>query len=397
MQCTKCLYTTAHPFEMQFDASGVCAGCYTHDEKYTLDWEGRNKRLKDLIAPYKAFGSNTWDCIIPVTGGGDSYFTVHYVKNILKMNPLLVSYNNLYNTALGFRNLANLRIEFDCDVLQFIPSPHDVRKITRYTLHEYLNIYWHSIAGQTVYPVQMAVKAGVPLIIWGAHQATEQVGMFSHIDEVEMSRWYRKNHDLFGIEAEDLYAEIPDLRDCGLEKYFYPDFADIDRVGVRGIYLSNYVPWNPIKQNALMAETYGFRGVENLRTFDVYDVPDQAFYYGLHDYSKQIKLGYAKVTDQLSREIRHGTVSREAAQRLNKFYLAQQPQGIVEFCDWLEISRASLEFLFDRFRLEGNDIVGNTVTVPARYQNGHYVGIWQGERSAQTKIVGRGFGKGYHD
>ncbi len=51
-------------------------------------------------------------------------------------------------------------------------------------------MYWLILAGQTV------VRYKVPLIIWGAHQALEQVGMFSHEHEVEMSRRYRKDHDL---------------------------------------------------------------------------------------------------------------------------------------------------------------------------------------------------------
>ena len=110
------------------------------------------------------------------------------------MNPLLVSYNNLYNSELGFRNIANLRTTFDCDFFQFIPSPSNVRKITKFTLNNYLNIYWHSIAGQTVYPVQMAAKTGIPLIIWGSHQGIEQVGMFSHLDEVEMSEGIERDH-----------------------------------------------------------------------------------------------------------------------------------------------------------------------------------------------------------
>ena len=66
------------------------------------------------------------------------------------------------------------------------------------------SIYWHCIAGQTVFPVQIACKFKIPLIIWGAHQGVDQVGMFSHTDEVEMTRKYRKEHDLMGYEAEDL-------------------------------------------------------------------------------------------------------------------------------------------------------------------------------------------------
>jgi hypothetical protein len=90
-------------------------------------------------------------------------------------------------------------------------NPETVKKITRATIRKMGSIYWHCIAGQTVYPVQVAVKFKIPLIIWGAHQGLDQVGMFSHLDEVEMTRKYRKEHDLMGFEAEDLISEFDNI------------------------------------------------------------------------------------------------------------------------------------------------------------------------------------------
>ena len=83
-------------------------------------------------------------------------------------------------------------------------NPINVKKITKYTLSEKGNFYWPVLAGQTVFPVQTAINFKIPLIIWGAHQGLEQVGMFSHTHEVEMSRRYRHDHDLFGIEPDQL-------------------------------------------------------------------------------------------------------------------------------------------------------------------------------------------------
>ena len=39
------------------------------------------------------------------------------------------------------------------------------------------------------------------------------MGMFSHLNEVEMTRKYRKEHDLMGYEAEDLYGEMENLQE----------------------------------------------------------------------------------------------------------------------------------------------------------------------------------------
>lgn len=202
--CKRCLYTTRHPLGLTLDEEGICSGCRIHEEKDALDWAGRWKRLEDLVAPYRITNGKAYDCIVPVTGGNDSYFIVHLVKERLGLNPLLVTYNKYFNTPLGIRNLANLRIRFNCDIIYQNVNPESVKKITRTTLREIGSIYWPCIAGQTAFPVQTAVRYKIPLIIWGAHQGLEQVGMFSHEHEVEMSRRYRKDHDLMGYEADDL-------------------------------------------------------------------------------------------------------------------------------------------------------------------------------------------------
>ena len=90
--------------------------------------------------------------------------------------------------------ISNLRIKFDVDIIFQNVNPISVKKIIRHTFLDLENIYWPNLAGHTVFPVQVAVNHKIPLIIWGAHQGIDQVGMFSHTDEVEMTRKYRKEH-----------------------------------------------------------------------------------------------------------------------------------------------------------------------------------------------------------
>jgi len=198
--CKRCLYTTSHPLGLILDKNGICSGCRVHEEKNFLDWDLRWHKLLDLVEPYRNVTGNNYDCIVPVTGGQDSFYVVHLVKNQLRLNPLLVSYNKYFNTISGIRNLANLRMIFNCDIISQNINPTSVKKITRTTLRRLGSIYWPILAGQTVFPVQSAVRFNIPLIIWGAHQGLEQVGMFSHEHEVEMTRRYRKDHDLMGYK-----------------------------------------------------------------------------------------------------------------------------------------------------------------------------------------------------
>jgi len=111
----------------------------------------------------------------------------------------------------------------------------------------------------------------VPLIIWGAHQGLEQVGMFSHLHEVEMTRRYRKDHDLMGYEADDLLSIFDSIGEADIWQYRYPNEADLEEVGVRGVYLGNYVRWDPLAQHLQMVREAGYHSAATPRTFDVYD------------------------------------------------------------------------------------------------------------------------------
>ena len=266
--CKRCLYATSHPLGLTLDDEGICSGCRVHEEKDSLNWTDRWAKLELLVKPYREQSSDNYDCIVPVSGGQDSYYIVHLVKERLGLNPLLVTYNKYFNTPLGIRNLANLRIRFNCDILYQSVNPHAVKNITRSTLRRFGSVYWPILAGQTVFPVQTAVRYKVPLIIWGAHQGLEQVGMFSHEHEVEMTRRYRKDHDLMGHEADDLLSVFDTLREQDIWQYRYPDDLELKSIGVRGLYLGNYVSWDPKAQHESMMNDTSYKTASVARTFD---------------------------------------------------------------------------------------------------------------------------------
>ena len=85
--CRECLYSSIHPLGITFDDTGLCSGCLIHKEKFHLDWIVRWKKLKQIVKLYKS-NKNNYDCIVPVSGGQDSYFTLHLVRK-LNLNPLI--------------------------------------------------------------------------------------------------------------------------------------------------------------------------------------------------------------------------------------------------------------------------------------------------------------------
>ena len=338
--CARCLYSSNHPFGIIFDEDGICSGCRVHEEKDTLNWELRELKLSKILNIFKKSSKKNYDCIIPISGGKDSYFIVDLIKNKYHMNPLLVSYNTHYNTLIGIRNLQNLKTKFDCDLIQLNINPNITKRIARYTFQKFGSVYWHNHAGHTVFPVQIAVKMKIPLIIWGLHQGLDQVGMFSHLNEVEMTRKYRKEHDLMGFEPEDLVDQndCPETIKKELKKYFYPSDLEIKNIQVRGIYLNNYIRWDSKAQHEDMIREYDYRTIQQIRTFNHYEDCHSLVYNDIHDYIKYMKLGYSKVLDHAVQEIRLRRISRAAALELVKIYSKKEVRTLNLFLDYLNVS-----------------------------------------------------------
>ncbi len=348
--CKRCLYASTHPLGIIINEEGICSGCIVHEEKNKIFWPDKIEKLKKIIKNYKIKSNKFYDCIVPVTGGSDSYYIVHVVKYILKMNPLLVCYNKYWNTPVGIKNLANLRIKFNCDIIFQNVNPILVKKITKETLYQIGSIYWHSLAGSTVFPVKISTKYQIPLIIWGAHQGLEQVGMFSHDHEVEMTRRYRKNHDLLGTEAEDLLKISNNLCESDLVEYFYPDDYTLRKNSTRGIYLGNFMRWDTKKQHEEMIKKYNYKTYNFSRTMDCYDYVDSFNYLNLHDKIKMLKHGYSKVTDQLSREIRFNRIDRDSALKLVRKFENKKINFEKHFLDWISIDKHAFDYFLNKLK-----------------------------------------------
>ena len=343
IRCTSCLYWSNHPLGITFNSQGICSGCQVHEEKHKIDWQ---QRLGDLRTIFRAgrFGSK-YDCIIPVTGGQDSFFTVHYAIHVLGLNPLLVNFNRTFNSKEGIRNLAKLRSSFDADFRQFTINPDVAKSVINCTLANLGSLNWLWIAGQTSLPVRLAIQLNIPFVLWGAHQGVEQVGMYSHLENVEMTRRYRRDHDLMGYDENDIFEFDPNFSADDIASLSYPTDQALLSSGVRGIYLSNYVRWDPTAQHAFVSKTYGYGDRRTSRAYSYFDNPDCPAYFALHDILKQAKFGYSKATDQLTREVRHGRISREQAINFEQRLISAKPEGVRDFSDWLGVSIASINAL----------------------------------------------------
>ena len=330
--CTRCVYPeNAKPYII-FDEGGVCSGCRTSEEYDRVNWKEREKMLREVLAVYKAKARENkshYDCIIPVSGGKDSHFQAHLVKNVYGLNPLFVTYNHLFNAPLGIRNLHNLVKRFNCDIIRFTTNPNSVKKISRYMLKRCGDLTWHYHCGILTFPIQIAVKFKIPLIIWSENNFYYMVGTFNPNDMVEFSRKHRKDFGLRGIEAEEMVGQ-DGIEWTDIAPFVYPSDDEMESIGVRGIYLSNFVLWDDKKQAEMMHEMYDFQPTKSPRdrTFNTYAKLDDYHANGAHDYLKFLKFGYGRATDDAAIMIRKRRITREDGIELVKKYDHIRPRDL---------------------------------------------------------------------
>ena len=345
--CARCLYPeNAKPTIIIDEEDGICSGCKYHESRHKLevDWSERERifeQILDEARRIKKERGNQYDCIIPVSGGKDSHFQVYILKVKYGLNPLLVTFNHIYNSESGLRNLENLVEKSGCDLIRFTANPHSVKKVSRFMLETVGDLTWHYHAGIMTFPFRVAVEKNIPLIFWGEHGFAELTGIVSLEDFVEFTKWKRKEHDMRGFEPEDVVKKSQgkiSMED--LYPYMYPTDEEIEKTGVRGIYLSNFYFWNAKQHAEIMMDKWDFSPIsyKRDRTFNLYaKIEDHAN--DVHDYLKFLKFGYGRATDDASMEIRHGRMTREEGIAMVREYDSNEPSTLESYLDFLGLSK----------------------------------------------------------
>ena len=374
--CVKCVYPASSAAPLAFDENGLCSGCRTAEQRVEIDWKRRQRLFERLIEDYRSPDNSNYDCIIPVSGGKDSYWQIHIIKSY-GLNPLLVTYHGNNYTPTGMKNLLNMREAFGCDHIFFTPSIEVLKTMNRLGMLMMGDMNWHAHAGIFTYPIRVAVEQNVPLMIWGEHGFMDLGGMHSYNDLVEFTYRFRHEHALRGYEWNDFIEQAPkfgeQLENKHLISWKYPDDEQIDRVGVRGIYISNFFKWDANTHGPLMKEKYGFLEAEQPfeRTYRTMSNLDDMHENGIHDYMKFVKFGYGRASDHVCKDIRAGLMTREEGIRI---VMERDPIKSKDLYRWLGYvgwTEEKFDYEADKFRdprvwwikngeWHKHDITGNT-------------------------------------
>lgn len=349
--CRKCVYPFA-TVNIHVDDDGVCSACKTAIKFEELDqdfWKLRKTKFEKLISRYTKNNESNYDCLIPVSGGKDSFYQTHMMIKEYGLKPLLMTYHGNNYLAEGDYNRDLMRHVFDADHIVWGPSVDVLKKLNKITFKMMGDMNWQNHCGIMSAPIGIAVKFKIPLIIWGETN-WDISGMYEPDDFVEFSARVRHEHDLRGFEWYDMVKY--GIREKDMMWAKYPTDEEILEVGVRGLYIGNFFKWDPNKQTKLVQEKYGWKQAEKPfeRTYRLISNLDDRYENGIHDLLKFIKFGYGRASDHASKDIRTGYMTRDEGIEMVRKYDAVVSSDLYYWLDYVKMSENEFWATADSFR-----------------------------------------------
>ncbi len=320
--CTRCLLPATKP-DLSFNSEGVCSACQAFENRSVVDWNSRADEFHEIMANYANKDGSNWDCIIPVSGGKDSTYQVIKILE-LGYKPLCVTATTCDLSDIGRRNIENIK-NLGVDYVEFSPNPIIRKRLNNIALRTIGDIAWPEHVGIFTIPVRAAVQYQVPLIIWGENSQNEFGGPASAQDSPILNRrWLEEFGGLLGLRVSDLINGFG-FKNYELLPYTYPSDSELERVGVTGLFLGHYFPWDGMG-NTLIAQAHGFTSLGLPVEGSMVDYENLDNYqHGIHDYFKFLKFGFGRATDIASLHIRRGRITRQQGLQIVKMRDGKYP------------------------------------------------------------------------
>ena len=352
--CTKCVYPQIS-VNLNIDDNGVCSACNTAKQFQELSpdfWNKRKKNFEKILEQALRNNKSNYDCLIPVSGGKDSYYQTHVIVKEYGLKPLLMTYHGNNYLPEGDYNRDRMRHVFDADHILYGPSVEVLKKLNRIGFVKMGDMNWQNHCGIFTAPIKTAVMFNIPLIMWG-ETPWDISGMFDPDDFVEFSARVRYEHGLRGFEWYDM-IDNPKYNRSEKDRIWakYPTDEEILKVGVRGLYIGNFFKWDPNKNTELMKKKYGWKPAKKPfeRTYRTMSNLDDRYENGVHDLLKFIKFGYGRASDHASKDIRAGLMSREEGIKMVQKYDSVVPSDLYYWLDYVEMHEDEFWKIADTFR-----------------------------------------------
>lgn len=349
--CKNCLNVDTRP-NIKFTEDGYCPPCAAYIRPEQIDWDERKEELAEAIEFGKQNSYSGYDCIIGVSGGKDSTRQALYVKEILGMNPLLVSLNYPPEqmSERGARNISNLiNLGFDC--VNVSCSPRIWRSLMRTAFFEFGN--WAKATEIALFSSvpRAAIAYQIPLIWWGENAAVVLGDLGVKGKSASDANRLKYSNTLAGGDISWILKE--GFKKHQVLQYTYPSDEEMERANLRIVFLAHFWKDFSIFTNGNVAALRGldYRPIDPVGNADYLgsSMLDEDFFI-MNMMIKWLKFGFGRASDNINEEIRYGRVSREEGIRIvKKFDGKCSPEIIDEFCDYLEITREQFWQVVDRF------------------------------------------------
>jgi N-acetyl sugar amidotransferase len=343
MFCKKCVISNQRPNSaveykhtkksrktvIAFDAEGVCDACRMAERKIVeIDWDRRRHELTVLCDKFRS-RNGSYDCLVPGSGGKDSFYQSWVLKNDFNMNPLTCTWAPHLYTDWGRRNFDRW-INSGMDNYLLTPNGGVKRLLTRLAVENLFHPFQPFIIGQKGFAPKFAAMMDIPLVFYGENEA-EYGNPIADNDSAERDFAYfahAKDSEIYlgGVSIEDLLENFG-VRRSELQAYLPSDPALLKERGVQVHYLGYYLKWHPQSAYYFAVEKGGFEASPERTpgTYSKYNSIDDKID-DLHYYTTHIKFGIGRATYDAAQEVRSGDIEREEAVALVKRYDGEYPQ-----------------------------------------------------------------------
>jgi N-acetyl sugar amidotransferase len=339
--CSRCVYSNQKPLAarenahtratkkdvLALDGDGVCDACRMLEKRRHIDWAAREAELIDLCNRHRR-NDGHYDCVVPGSGGKDSFFAAHVLKYKYGMHPLTVTWAPHVHTDWGWRNF-RAWIDAGFDNYLFTANGRVERLLTRIALESLLHPFQPFILGQYYFPPKLAAKLGIPLVFYGESPA--EYGTPMQGNEKAQKDWDtftaedKSKAFLAGVSIQDLMTDFG-LTAGDLDPFMPPSPRMLDDAGIQVHYLGYYLQWHLQGNYYYSVEHGGFEAApeRNPGTYCKYASIDDKID-DLHWYTTYIKFGIGHATYDAAQEVRHGDIDRDEAVALVRRYDGEYP------------------------------------------------------------------------
>jgi N-acetyl sugar amidotransferase len=345
--CTRCVISNQRPnsaveYEhgadtkkttIFLDAEGVCDACrFAELKRNTIDWDARHEELTALCDRYRRTDGR-YDCIVPGSGGKDSFYAAHILKHKYGMHPLTVTWAPHIHTTWGWNNF-QAWIQAGFDNYLCTPNGRVHRLLTRLAVDNLFHPFQAFMFGQKALAPKMALLFDVPLVFYGENEAEYGNPLSDTTVAMRSAKYYSASEigdlKLGGVPVREL-EEGYGLDRSDLQPYLPANPEDLTEKGVQVHYLGYYLKWHPQSCYYYAVEHGGFRAAPERTpgTYSKYNSIDDRID-DFHYWTTYIKFGLGRATYDAAQEIRSGDITREEGVALVKRFDGEWPERFAD-------------------------------------------------------------------